>query len=259
MGIVPERRPILRAAYGYLILRNGVPVGYVQSDTLWRCVDLAFNTFAAFRGIEAAVVLGRTMAMLRHVFDATSFTLEPYQLGDGNEEALASGAWWFYYKLGFRPRNPRVRTLVKAELERMNHRSGHRSSAATLAELAKDYLYFEWSGVRAPRWARVAALGSEVAKRHQRQTPGQGGGAPHPLAKVASGDLRQATPVELRAWENWAPIVALMPGLELWTDDEKLDLVKIILAKGGPRDTDYLRLFDRHLKLSDALRRQTRT
>ncbi|MGH8957979.1 MAG: hypothetical protein ACRDVK_04815 [Acidimicrobiia bacterium] len=257
MGIVPERRPILRAAYGYLILRNGVPVGYVQSDTLWKSVDLAFNTFATFRGIEAAVVLGRTMAMLRHLFDAASFTLEPYQLGDGNDEGLASGAWWFYYRLGFRPRNARVRALARAELERMKHKGGHRSSATTLATLAKDYLYFEWSGVRAPRWPRLAALGSEVGRGLSQQRAEAVGSAPHPLAKVADGELRRATPPELRAWASWTPIVSLMPGLEQWTDDEKLDLVKIILAKGGPRDTDYLRLFDRHPKLGDALREQT--
>jgi hypothetical protein len=252
VGIVSERRPILRAAYGYLILRNGVPVGYVQSDTLWKCVDLAFNTFATFRGLEAAVVLGRTMAMLRYVFDATSFTLEPYQLGDGNDEGLASGAWWFYYRLGFRPRNPRVRALAKAELERMKHKPGHRSSQATLAELAKDYLYFEWSEVRAPRWPRLAALGSKAARSQE-----GAGGVPHPLAQVASRELRRATPAELRAWANWAPIVSLMPDLEQWTEEEKVDLMKVILAKAGRRDTDYLRLFDRHPKLADALRELT--
>jgi hypothetical protein len=257
IGIASERRPILRAAYGYLILRNGVPVGYVQSDALWKCVDLAFNTFATFRGVEAAAVLGRTMAMLRYVFDATSFTLEPYQLGDGNDEGLASGAWWFYYRLGFRPRNPRVRALAKAELERMKHKPGHRSSPATLAELAKDYLYFEWSGVRAPRWPRLAALGSEIARRFPQGGVGEVAGAQHPLAKVAGRDLSRATPAELRAWASWAPIVSLIPGLDRWADQERLGLVKIILAKGGPRDIDYLRLFDRHPKLGDALREQT--
>ncbi|HEX2420370.1 MAG TPA: hypothetical protein VHL55_02110, partial [Acidimicrobiia bacterium] len=235
---------------------NGVPVGYVQSDTLWNCVDLAFNTFATFRGVEAAVVLGRTMAMLRYVFDATSFTLEPYQLGDGNDEGLASGAWWFYYRLGFRPRSRRVRVLARAELERMQQKPGHRSSAATLAELAKDYLYFEWSGIRAPRWPRLAALGSEAARRHFQQ--GGGGGVAHPLAKVADAMLRRATPDELRAWANWAPIVSFIPGVGQWSDDEKLDLVKVILAKGGARDTDYLRLFDRHPKLGGALREQSK-
>ena len=34
-----------------------------------------------------------------------SFTIYPYQLGDDNDEALQSGAWWFYQKLGFRAKD----------------------------------------------------------------------------------------------------------------------------------------------------------
>ena len=146
IGLIPERRPTLRTAYGYLTLRNGVPIGYAQSDTLWRCVDLAFNTFDTFRGGESAAILARTMAMMRHVFDGRSFTLEPYQLGEGNDEGIASGAWWFYYKLGFRPRNPKIRTLVRAELERMKRTLAIVRQPATMAKLAKDYLYFESAG-----------------------------------------------------------------------------------------------------------------
>jgi hypothetical protein len=41
------------------------------------------------------------------LFDVDSFTINPYQLGDGNDEALASGAWWFYYKFGFARARPR--------------------------------------------------------------------------------------------------------------------------------------------------------
>lgn len=124
IGFIAERRPTLRTSYGYLTLRNGVPIGYVQADVLWRCVDLAFNTFDTFRGHDSAAVLGRTMAMLRHQFDATSFTLEPYQLGEGNDEGIQSGAWWFYYKLGFRPRNRLIRSVVTTELERMERNPG---------------------------------------------------------------------------------------------------------------------------------------
>ena len=156
IGLTPERRPTFRTAYGYLTLRNGVPIGYVQSDTLWTCVDLAFNTFETFRGKESAWVLGRTMAMLRHLFAATSFTLEPYQLGDSNDEGIESGAWWFYYKLGFRPRGLAVRRLVRTELERMERDPRHRSSQTTLRKLAKDYLYLDRPGARAPYWPSLS-------------------------------------------------------------------------------------------------------
>jgi hypothetical protein len=260
IGLIPERRPTLRTAYGYLTLRNGVPIGYAQSDTLWRSVDLAFNTFDTFRGGDSATILARTMSMMRHVFDGRSFTLEPYQLGEGNDEGISSGAWWFYYKLGFRPRNARIRTLVRAELARMNSNPRHRSSPATLAKLASEYLYFEFPGVKAPYWPRLAALGAQVARL------GSTGGAAWSVAaarddKAPRADIqlpRRVSTTARAAWVAWAPIVALIPGLEQWSDDQKHELVRIILAKGGRRDSDYLRLFDRHPKLGDALRQLTR-
>ncbi len=164
IGLIPERRPPIRTTYGFLTMRNGVPIGYVQADVLWRCVDLAFNTFETFRGHDSAHLLARTMAMLREQFDATSFTLEPYQLGDGNEEGIESGAWWFYYKLGFRPRNPEIRRLVKSELEKIKREPRHRSSPATLRKLAKDYLYLDRPEARAPHWPRLAELATRIDK-----------------------------------------------------------------------------------------------
>ena len=258
IGLIPERRPTLRTAYGYLTLRNGVPIGYAQSDTLWRCIDLAFNTFDMFRGGDSASTFARTMAMMRHVFDGSSFTLEPYQLGEGNDEGIASGAWWFYYKLGFRPRNPKIRTLVKAELDRMKKDSRHRSSPATMAKLAKDYLYYESPGIKAPYWPRLASIGAEIAGL---LASGEGGNPIPPdgeLSRIRLEVPRRLSAAAKAAWTAWVPIVALIPGLERWSADEKQELVRIILAKGGRRDSDYLKLFDRHTKLGKALRQVTR-
>lgn len=254
IGLVPERRPLLRTAYGYLTFRNGVPIGYVQSDALWRCVDLAFNMFTTFRGREAAVVLGRTMAMLSHTFEASSFTLEPYQLGDGNEEGIDSGAWWFYYRLGFRPRNRAIRALVSSELKRMERNPSHRSSRVTLAKLAKDYLYLDRPSDQAPHWPRLAALGSEIAGRHQSNYP-TGLGS---LDRIARPMLESAIPAELDAWASWTPVLRQMPGIDHWTQSEKTELIEVVLAKGRGRDSDYLRLFNRHPKLGSALARLIR-
>ena len=258
IGLIPERRPTLRTAYGYLTLRNGVPIGYAQSDTLWRCIDLAFNTFDTFRGGDSASILARTMAMMRHVFDGRSFTLEPYQLGEGNDEGIASGAWWFYYKLGFRPRNPKIRKLVKAELDRMKTDPRHRSSPKTMAKLAKDYLYFEPPGVKAPYWPRLASIGAEVAGLLAGGGAGDTALPDGDFSSVVLEAPRRAGAGAKAAWTAWVPIVALIPGLERWSADEKQELVRVILAKGGRRDSEYLKLFDRHSKLGDALRQVTR-
>jgi hypothetical protein len=200
------------------------------------------------------------MAAFRQLFAATSFTIEPYQLGDHNEEGIESGAWWFYYKLGFRPRSTAIGKLVRTELARMRADPRHRSSAHTLARLARDYLYFETDGARAPHWPRLNALGARVAERL-----GSRAGADREraveedvrdvmrglgVAKVAGAQAR-------RAWEHWAPIVALLPGVARWPRSERRALGRVISAKGGPRDGDYLTRFDAHPRLGPALRRLT--
>ena len=106
IGLVPERRLMLEAVYAFLMLKNGVPLGYVLVSSLFNSSEIAYNVFESFRGGESGYVYGRVLAAARHVFGAEAFTIDPYQLGHDNAEGLKSGAWWFYYKLGFRPHDP---------------------------------------------------------------------------------------------------------------------------------------------------------
>ena len=142
-GVLPERRHALAAIYGGLMLRNGVPIGYLQSDHVGRSAALSFNTFDSFRGIEAGFTFARWLAALRRLFGSTSFSIEPYQLGWHNDEAVASGAWWFYAKLGFAPRDAALARLARAEAERQRRDPGHRSGPDTLRRLAARHLFFD--------------------------------------------------------------------------------------------------------------------
>jgi hypothetical protein len=62
----------------------------------------------------------------------------------------------------------------------------------------------------------------------------------------------------LAAWENWSPIVSILRDIERWSREERVNLAKVISAKGGRRDSDYLALFDKHPQLGSALRRLAR-
>ncbi len=80
IGLIPERRLLLEAVYGFLTLKNGVPIGYVLNSALYGSAEVAYNVFD-YRGGEAGRVYGQVLAMLRHLFRATAFTIYPYQLG----------------------------------------------------------------------------------------------------------------------------------------------------------------------------------
>jgi hypothetical protein len=140
VGMQAERRALLPAIYGGLTLQNGVPIGYVQLDILGRHAELSFNQFETFRHGGAARVFARFVAVTHHVFDCDSFSIEPYQLGDGNDEGIESGAWWFYRGFGFQPRAKSARDALRRENARLARSPAHRSSKRVLRVLARSYL-----------------------------------------------------------------------------------------------------------------------
>jgi hypothetical protein len=260
MGQNPERRLMFESVYGALTIRSGVPIGYVLTASLFGSAEVAYNVFETFRDADAAAVYGRVLAMTRHVFGADTFMVPPYQLGDGNDEAIASGAWWFYRKLGFRPRAAEARRIERRELARMARRPGHRSSAATLATLATHPLYWSAGLRRADVMGRLplGALGLAatrlLAKRFgSARDAGERTLADEALHRAGAGSMSGWTAGERLAWRRWSPLLVQLPGLERWTAAERRALVRVVRAKGGRRESDYVRQFDAHPKLRRAL------
>jgi hypothetical protein len=266
IGMVPERRLMLEAVYGFLTLKNGVPVGYVLNSALFGSAEIAYNVFDTYRGAEAAHIYGRVLSMVHHMFGADTFTIYPYQLGHENEEALQSGAWWFYQKLGFRARDPAVLALMDRELEHMRRRPGHRSDIATLRRLAPENVYLQTGREREdvigilPLPDIGLAVTDFLARRFgaDREEATRACSS-ETLRRLGLRSLRGFTSGERLAWERWAPLVACLPGVERWTPAERRALVAIIRAKGGPRESDFVRRFDAHPRLRHAIRRLATT
>ncbi len=248
IGLVPERRQVLRASHGFVTLRNGVPIGYGQFDTLFRCADVSFNSFDSFRGAETAWIFARLLAAVHALLGATAFTLDGYQLGHHNEEAIASGAWWFYWKLGFRPRDPAILHLAQRELALRQKNPARRSSPATLRRLAADVMALESGTARAVDWQRLARIG-EIAPSATETDAAQAmrrlGVKPPETKAGRTQDLHLA-------WKRWAPVLQRLP-LARWSSAERRALAAVVSAKGGPSERDFLERFDTHSRLSAAL------
>jgi hypothetical protein len=238
-GMVPERRLMFRAAYGVLTLMNGVPIGYVQADALMHSAEIAFNTFPTFRGGEAARVFARLLAATQALLGAGGFSIEPYQLGDDNDEAIESGAWWFYFKLGFRPRDRAVAALARRELARMAKDPRHKSSPAVLRRLARRHLYWRFD----PRAQPVEAELLRAVERGRAADPGA------IAARIGLGTRR---PPALEDWlVRWAPMLAAIPGWSGWRSRQAIGA--ILEAKAGRSELEYVRRFDAHPELGPAL------
>lgn len=261
IGVVPERRLFLETMYGYLVLRNGVPVGYGTVTGLFGSAEIAFTIFDTFRSGEASRILGWILTVTRRVFGADTVTVTPYQIGQDNEDAVKSGAWWFYYKMGFRPRDPGAQRLMRRELRRMKSSPGHRSSPATLRQLAESNIFLHLGKAREDV---LGVLPLENIGLHVSRFLAEGFGADREKAtRTSSQEARELLGLgssfgrfsrgERLAWAWWAPLVLSLPGVSRWRAEDRRSLASLIRAKGGVRELDYLRLFDAHRPLRRAL------
>jgi hypothetical protein len=251
-GVVPERRAVVPATYGSMTLRNGVPIAYLQADVAGRSAALSYHAFATFRGGEVAVTFARMLAMLHHVLGAASFTLDPYQLGKGNDDGIESGAWWFYYKLGFRPRAAGVKRVLRGELARLATNPRHRSSPATLRKLAEGHLVFDLDPRHPVPLPPTARIGLRVADR----LAARGGREDVAREAMRITGLRSFdgwTAGERLAWQRWSPLILASPGLSRWSAANRRALMRIVRAKGGTSETDFLARFNAHPLLGRAL------
>jgi hypothetical protein len=263
IGTLPERRSLLEAVYAFVLLKNGVPVGYALCSVLFGSSEVAYNVFEPFRGGETAWMFGRLLASIHHLFGSNTFAIDPYQLGHDNDEGLRSGAFWFYQKLGFRPRAVDVAALLDRELARLRKHPASRSTRATLQALSREYLF--WPAT--PR--RLDLLGmlspANVARHVSRELTARFGfdrslareGALRAAAttlQVGARERQRFSAPERQAWERWAPLVVTLPGVADWSAAEKRALVAVIRAKGAPSERAFTRLFDRHRPLRQAVR-----
>jgi hypothetical protein len=264
IGVIPEKRMLLEAVYGFLILRNGVPIGYTLASALWNSSELAYNMFDTNRGAEAAYIYGRFIAIIRTLFDVDTFTVFPYQLGYGNEEGIQSGAWWFYYKLGFRPKEAKILKLADREVARMRRRPTHRSSPETLRTLASKNVFLHLGKPRddvigiLPLDRIGLAVTDYVVKRFgwDRERAAQVC-ADEVAELLGAGDWRGLPAAERLMWQRLSPLTMLLPGVESWLDEDKKALARIIRSKGGRRESDFVKLFDSHQKLRQAFKKIT--
>jgi hypothetical protein len=262
IGALPERRLLLEAVYGYLTLKNGVPVGYVLTSALFGSSEIAYNVFDSFRGAEAGGIYARVLAMTRYLFGSDTFTIFPYQLGEGNDEATASGAWWFYQKMGFRPRDPATLRLMRRELAKAKRSPRHRSSLATLRRLARQNLYLPLARERDDVIGRIELpnVGLQVIAAVAKRFGAGREGADTTCAREAANRLGVRSfagwsRAERDAWRRWAPLTLILPGLARWSPAERGALVEVVRAKGGRRESDFVRRFDGHRRLRAAIRK----
>jgi hypothetical protein len=243
-GVPPGRRLPLRAYHCGVIARNDVPVGYVETLTLFERMEVGFNIYYTFREGESAWTFARLLRFFGQLMPVSCFSVDPYQVGHLNEEAIESGAFWFYRKLGFRPVEPGAARLLAREEKRIAGDPGYRTPPARLRKLAAGYMLYgedrTWDRFR------VRNLGLAAARRMAERFAGSA----EEMRRSSIAAVSAALGIEASLVpEGWAAVLSLIPGLEQWSAQDKHALAAILRAKSGSEEIEYVRLMTRHAKL----------
>lgn len=231
-GVSPAWRLPFRAYHAGMFFKNGVPAGYVELLSLFERAEVGFNVYYTFREGESAWLYARLLRLFQQVLGVICFSVDPYQIGLENPEAIDSGAFWFYRKLGFRPIAPEVAALVTREERRMQSTPGYRSSRRTLARLAGTHLIFEGPAAEPGVWDKFHIRNLALAAQRAGANPKLS-----PLARV----------------------LELIPGRTRWTDEEKRATARIVQAKQRSEESRYLKEMQRHSRLRAAIIRAGQT
>ena len=260
-GLPAERRLPLRAYLAGFTLKNGVPINYIEGISLFEWMEVGFNTFYAYRDGESAWHYAQALRFLVQLHGIRCISVYPYQLGQSNEEAIASGAFWFYRKLGFRPGRPEVQRLLGREEKKMAGRAGYRTPAPTLRKLAAGHVFYELPGAEVGAWDRfrVRNIGLRVnrlmATHFEGDTEKMRQTTSARVARALAVDTGRLSPATQAGLENFAAIVMLVPDFARWSAAEKNRLAAIIRAKAGKDESHYVRLMQSHPRLRAAVLR----
>ncbi len=243
----PDRRNAIDSYVGYMIYKNRIPCGYGGAWIFGDKAKVGLNIFPTFRGGESAFLFSQILRLYKNRFRLKYFEAEPYQIGLHNPEGIASGAFWFYYKIGFRPHQKELRKIADEEYEKIEKDKKYRTTAATLKFLARSFMFLDCkkpgnsiesvipdsinvskviSGIIAEEFKGDRALALEYFRKEVKK-------------KTRINSINSRTPNEKLMYE------AMLPLLFLLCRDIKLDknqkniLLQLVLTKAEDTEFSY--------------------
>jgi len=156
--------------------------------------------------------------------------------------------------------------LVVNEEKKIATRSGYRTSARTLRKLAESPMVFELgeaggsSGLSKPGdWDRFQVRNIGLAV--QRRMAATNGRDAEEFQSAASKELIDVIGTRADGWRygeistfrDFAAALSLVADLRQWSDAEKLALAKVIHAKAGLDESNYLKLMQKHARLRQTI------
>ena len=260
--VMPENRLPLRAYHSGFIFKNGVPIGYVEGISLFKKMEVGFNLYYTFREGETAWLYAQLLRIFKQHLGVIVFSVDPYQIGHENEEAIESGAFWFYRKLGFHAVQDGVVKIVEREEKKIAQLKDYRTPAKILRKIAKSHLFYahaeseleiqnQWKDFQLRNI--LLAIQKRLSQSFNGNSAKMREATTQKVSRLLDVDLKEQNLTEHQAFSNLALLLSLIPNIEKWTKEEKELTVKIFCAKGSGSEAYYLQLMQKHKQLREAL------
>ena len=165
-GMTPKRQLVLESYVGFTLFKNGLPVAYGGAWVLGERSNFGINIFEPFRGGESGYMMCQLLRVYRQVFGVRYFEVDAHQFGLDNPDGIATGAFWFYYRYGFRPISSTLAALALREKQRLASRKGSRSNEKTLQKFTESNVALSFGGNPPPQLFDVTTRVTRMVHRH---------------------------------------------------------------------------------------------
>jgi hypothetical protein len=245
-----EHRLSIESYIGYLVFKNGIPVSYGGGWIFGGRCQFGINILEPFRGGESAYIMSQLIRVYYQYYGTARFVVKPYQFGKNNKEGLESGAFWFYYKLGFRPDDENLQKLAGEEWDKKKAGNNYRTSITTLRKFTSANLQLLLD--KNPEPLYDAAIVSKAITRF--------------IISAYDGDRKKAVAdcyrktklflgitdhstwsvSEKKVLEEWGLLAGANLQISAWNIHEKQQFIRLIKSKANNSEPDFIKRLQKH-------------
>jgi hypothetical protein len=253
----PEDRTPFDSHVGMMLFKNGLPVAYGGGWPFLGTCKIGINIFEPYRGGESHFLFLSVLRAYRHLFGVNRFIVERYQFGRNNPEGIASAAYWFYYRLGFRSMRADLARLAEREWKKLRDGTRTATSRRTLLRFTEAHMDLRLPGCPdSYDYCDPADLSRAVTAAVIDRFAGDR----RAFLAWAEDRVRRLIGWQERlpargaaALALLAPAVALIPDLESWPEADLQSLQAWLLARVADDEQPYFALLAQCPRLQRAL------
>jgi hypothetical protein len=251
LSMKPEYRLPLESYIGYMVYSNGIPVSYGGGWIFYTRCEFGINIFEQFRGGPSARILNLLMNTYMQLYGIKTFIIPPYQFGAGNREGIKSAAFWFYYKMGFRPEDKNLKLLAGREWNKLRTRKNYRTPEKTLLRFTESNLIAEQKNNQWPvpnlktlshaavKW--IAENSEAEKKKFLKNYTNQ-------FLKRAGITQNAWSAAEKKFFQELSPFVCMIPEWHKWKSAELKQAVMMLREKGN-NEHKFISMLNQNKKL----------